>query len=220
MTGAVLFSDDSLPFDWSEAEVNEIYYGPKGARLAALPRQWTLPFALVPASVFGNARTGLELKGLGNSFVARINSLTEEMGKLIVRSSIIGESIWDRGTYESVVIASNAENFLDELVRACSVVLQSATDREVALVIQRYIQPRSRGEFGNLLRISKTRDHWELSTESADGATSRIRFNTQRDEAASPTRSLEIRPRLAAERLFGSIGAWLNNNLMRAGHGG
>ena len=71
-----------------------------------------------------------------------------------------------------------------------------------------------RGEFGNLLRISKTRDQWEISTVDYDGMTTRQRLNCHRDQAADPGRQLEVRTGLARERLFGSIGAWLNNELL------
>ena len=80
--------------------------------------------------------------------------------------------------------------------------------------MQSFVKSLARGEFGNLLRISKTRDHWELSTESG-GATSRIRFNTQRDEAASPALPLRNKPSTLRERLFGSVAAWLNCYLLR-----
>jgi hypothetical protein len=95
-------------------------------------------------------------------------------------------------------------------------VLASAPGKKVGLVIQSHVNPRARGEFGNLLRVSKTRDHWELSVD-ASGTTSRISFNTQRDEAANPRIPLEFKPKVPRERLFGSIAAWLNNYLLR-GH--
>ncbi len=84
------------------------------------------------------------------------------------------------------------------------------------MVVQRFIKPRARGEFGNLLRISKTRDHWELSTETGE-VRSTIKFNTQRDEAAPSDAPLRNRPSISRERLFGSVAAWLNNHLLR-GH--
>lgn len=214
MTGDVLFSDDTIPFDWSEAEANRIYYGTKGARLAALPRKWTPPFILVPASVFAGGDPGDEFVALGDSFVSRVETLSGH-NALIVRSSVVGESIWDRGAYKSVVVSGGNAGFVEHLKEACLQVLKSASGKQVALVIQRHVSSPTRGQFGNLLRISKTRDHWELSTESSDGGTSRARINTQRDEAASPAHELALKPGLVRERLFGSIGAWLNNSLTR-----
>jgi len=133
-----------------------------------------------------------------------------------VRSSVIGETIWDRGTYESHVVDLSAEDFEAALVEAVRKVLASAPGKQVGIVIQRYIEPLARGEFGNLLRVSKTRDHWELCTSDAKGDyTSRVRLNAQRDEAANQGTPIELKnPR---ERLFGSLGAWLNNQLLRGG---
>ncbi len=64
------------------------------------------------------------------------------------------------------------------------------------------------------MRVSKTKDHWELSSET-NGATSRSRFNTQRDEAANENAALRIKSGTPRERVFGPVAAWLNNNLLR-----
>ncbi|MER9442777.1 nucleoside triphosphate pyrophosphohydrolase [Mesorhizobium sp. M0340] len=127
---------------------------------------------------------------------------------------MIGETIWDRGSYDSVVVEIGSQNFHAEFANAIERVLGSAHGRRVGLVVQSHVQPRARGEFGNLLRVSKTRDHWELSSEIA-GTTSRIRFNAQRDEAANPASALEIRSGVPPERVFGSVAAYLNNYLFR-----
>jgi predicted house-cleaning noncanonical NTP pyrophosphatase (MazG superfamily) len=216
MIAGILFSEDFPSCDFTEAAAHKLNFGPKGAMLAALPRPWTPPFALIPASLFaGRIGNGDELLRLDEKIVARLSALSDADGKLIVRSSVLGETIWDRGSYKSVVIPSKPVGFRIEISNAATEVLSSAYPKPSGLVVQRYIEPRSRGEFGNLLRVSKTRDHWELTTETTDGATSRVRFNTQRDEAASPSRPLEIRSRQARERLFGSAAAWLNNELLR-----
>lgn len=215
MNDRVLFSEDTEPLGWSETGQIKLAYGPKAAGLMALPRLWTPPFALIPASHFTGKSPNVRKLSADKKLVLRIRSLTTSSGQLIVRSSIIGESIWDRGSYQSVIIEADERKFEERFAGAVDQVLASAAGRQVGLVVQRYVAPRARGEFGNLLRISKTRDHWELGTESVDGATSRIRFNTQRDVAASSQQPLEIRPRIARERLFGSIAAWLNNELLR-----
>lgn len=209
MTDQFVFSDDIPPLGWSDGYSSRFRYGPKGAMLTVLPRLWTLPFALTAASVFaGTRRDGRELLSLGTSFLSRVKALADGEGKLIVRSSIVGESIWDRGSYESVKLEATADDFEAALIEATEQVLQSAPCKDVGLVIQRYVSPRARGEFGNLLRISKTRDHWELSTEAADRTTSRTRFNTQRDEAASPTAPVLIkrpRPRVTSLWVYRSL---------------
>ncbi|MBI1778932.1 MAG: nucleoside triphosphate pyrophosphohydrolase [Proteobacteria bacterium] len=213
MTEEILFSEDGPPFDWSDAASYKVSFGPKGALLATLPRLWTPPFVLVPASVLTHSENWKHL-ALGKAFIARARLMAASSG-LIVRSSVLGESIWDRGRYQSVIVNAIGKAFKAKLHDAAAEVLASASGKPTALVIQRYVKAQSRGEFGNLFRISKTRDQWELSTENSDGTTFRTRFNTQRDEAAWASTELQIRTGLSRERLFGSIGAWLNNVLLR-----
>ena len=92
--------------------------------------------------------------------------------------------------------------------------INSVQGRSVGFVIQRYVKPKYRGEFGNLYRISKTRDHWEISTLYQDGSTGRQRVNSQRDRAADPETTLGARRGVSRERVFGEIGAWLNRELL------
>jgi predicted house-cleaning noncanonical NTP pyrophosphatase (MazG superfamily) len=215
MTGVVIFSEDVAPVEWSETEPIKLAFGPKAASLAALPRQWTPPFALVSASVFdGSNQNGPALLALGANFVSRFRDLGKITGSILVRSSVVGETIWDRGRYKSVKLALSSHDFEAALSDAVTKVLSSAPDKRIGLVIQTYVGPRARGEFGNLLRVSKTRDHWELSSESS-GAISRIRFNAQRDEAANAHSPLQVMPGVSRARLFGSIAAWLNSYLLR-----
>ncbi|HTV30598.1 MAG TPA: nucleoside triphosphate pyrophosphohydrolase [Xanthobacteraceae bacterium] len=172
--------------------------------MLAVPRSWTPPFALISADAPRDAL----------SAASRVRALVEGGGQLVVRSSVLGESIWDRGRYRSVNCDATAVGFEERLNNAIDEVVQSASGKAVALLVQRFVKPLARGEFGNLLRISKTRDHWELSTEMGE-ARSTVKFNTQRDEAASPDAPLRNRPSISRERLFGSVAAWLNNNLVR-----
>jgi predicted house-cleaning noncanonical NTP pyrophosphatase (MazG superfamily) len=212
MTGRVIFSADVLESTWSEALDERVHYGPKGAMLAVLPRQWTLPFALIPADMVANIKDRSDV--FTDEVLEQFRSLALSNGNIIVRSSVIEESIWDRGTYESVVATADATNFGVRFYDAARRVIASANGRPLGLVIQCHIVARSRGEFGNLLRISKTRDQWELSVEQG-ASISRARLNTQRDEAASDKAPLRIRAGQARERLFGSIGAWANSYLTR-----
>jgi hypothetical protein len=207
----VYHSEDTAPASWSEATDAREVFGPKAAGLMLLPRPWTLPFILVSAS---QARDFLPPATLGGVFAAQLQSLAGDARQIIVRSSVIGESIWDRGTYKSIVVNLAAPNCADEFQAACTHVIASAGSRACGLVFQRFLEPKQRGEFGNLLRISKTRDQWEITTHEQDHATT-LRLNVQRDAAALANTSLTARPRLSLERLFGSIGAWVNNELLR-----
>jgi hypothetical protein len=147
--------------------------------------------------------------------LARIRALGADSGEIIVRSSVVGESIWERGTYLSKRVVAGADDFAKAVDQAALEVIASASPKAAGLVVQRYITPVSQGEFGNLQRISKTRDHWEVSTTDKAGAMTRQRLNSQRDTAADPDQPLLVRSGISKERLFGSIAAWLNNELLR-----
>lgn len=64
-------------------------------------------------------------------------------------------------------------------------------------------------------RISKTRDQWEISTTERTGSITNLRLNSQRDPAADPDLPIAARSGISKERLFASIAAWLNNELLR-----
>jgi predicted house-cleaning noncanonical NTP pyrophosphatase (MazG superfamily) len=215
MNGPVIFSADFDPSDWSDTDNLKSQFGTKGATLTTLPHAWTPPFALISADVFGaDNRDSQAILNLGEAVLGRLRSLADPSGSLIVRSSVIGETIWDRGKYASVVIDVIDKDFSAKLEDATRSVLNSARARRVGLVLQKYIKPWARGEFGNLLRVSKTRDQWELTSE--DGRTiSSVRFNVQRDRAADPNLSIEIRAGVPQERLIAPVCAWLNNELLR-----
>ncbi len=208
----LIFSDDLPRIDWAEVRRFDADYGMKGASSLALPRAWTPAFALISATMLkaGNFLTEI----MSQSQIDRLRSLADHGQDIIIRSSVVGESIWDRGTYLSKVISTADTTFGPDLDAAANEVVASASGRSIGLMIQRYVRPVSQGEFGNLLRISKTRDHWEVSDVEAGGATIRRRLNSQRDRAADPETPLQVRSKVARERLFGGIGAWLNNELL------
>ncbi len=216
MRGAVIFSDDRPRADWSEAKLAEPEFGVKGARSLALPRAWTPPFAIISVRLVRSVSVAKPLSAiLYKSDLARIRKMSGDSGEIIVRSSVVGESIWDRGTYLSKRVATGAEDFVQAFDRAVQDVIASAPSKPVGLMVHRYIAPTSQGEFGNLQRISKTRDHWEISTIDRTGAMPHLRLNSQRDPAADPALPILVKSGISKERLFGAIGAWLNNELLR-----
>lgn len=210
MNGLYL-SDATTPISWPELSDARTTFGPKAAGLMLLPRAWTLPFILVPA---GQTRNLLSPTPLDAALAEQLQTLAGEGRQIIVRSSVIGETIWDRGRYASITVDLASPDWAVAFQDAWADVLNSAGGRATGLVLQRFLKPKQRGEFGNLIRISRTRDQWEITTHEQDHATS-LRLNVQRDAAASIDASLTPRPRLSRERLFGSIGAWVNNDLLR-----
>lgn len=218
MITPILYSEGTTLLALPDAQAIKHHFGTKGAMLATVPRFWTPPFLLVSHTVLSESGPQLlSHPDIGEQGLSYIKTIGSHTGELIVRSSIVGESIWDRGSYQSVIIEGCIDDFAENLENAISKVLKSAPKKMVGLVIQSYVKPVFRGEFGNLLRISKTRDHWELSSVSTRGITSHIRLNSQRDQAADESLPLKLQPGRTKERIFGSIAAWLNNCLMH-GH--
>lgn len=213
----LLFSEDAPRIDWSDVQIFSVDFGPKGAACLALPRPWVPPFVLIPTAEVARIAQGEKLSEvLDPTDLLRISSLGGGDGPLIVRSSVVGESIWERGTYRSEPIGPlPAAEVAAALDRATVEVVASAAGKPMALVIQAYIDAAAQGEFGNLHRISKTRDQWELNQIDRAGTPSRTRLNSQRDAAADPAGPILVRAGMSTERLFGSIAAWLNNELMR-----
>ena len=69
MNPVVIFSEDTVPLDWWEAEPVRAEFGPKAASLAVLPREWTPPFALISAKLFDHeSADGRTLQALGPEF--------------------------------------------------------------------------------------------------------------------------------------------------------
>lgn len=212
----IVFSDDQALLDWSEARRLAGEFGVKGANALALPRRWTLPFAVVSSDVISGVSADRRLSQLlSETDLHRLRALAGDQTQLIVRSSVVGESIWERGTYLSLEIMCDEPNFADTLDDAALRVIASATGKPCGLMVQRFVSPASQGEFGNLQRISKTRDQWEISSSDRNGGISNRRLNSQRDAAADPERPILARSGISQERLFGSIAAWLNNELLR-----
>lgn len=209
-----LLPSSSPVVTWREADALASLFGPKGARLLTLPRAWTPPFVLLSASLTDRVLTNQLAGEEGQGVLEAVNSLGSSDG-IIVRSSVIGETIWERGTFYSEVLPEGPIA-LEALRTAAILVQRSAEGRELALVVQRYEKPDEWGEFGNLARVSKTRDQWEFSLRAADPVVQQIRFNSQRDTAHDTAAPLSARPRLSRERLFGSIAAWINNELVRS----
>lgn len=212
MTEGLLPSSSPI-VTWREADAFASLFGPKGARLLTLPRPWTPPFVLLSESLTTRLLAHELAEADEQTVLEAVGALAGGDG-IIVRSSVVDETIWERGTFYSQVLTSVPNGF-DALRAAVNEVHKSAADRRLALVVQQYAKPDELGEFGNLARVSKTRDQWELSIRATDPVVQQIRFNSQRDTAHDAGAPLQARPRLSRERLFGSVGAWINNELVR-----
>lgn len=209
-----IYSHKTPRLEWAEASALSSIYGPKGALLLALPRAWVPKFALYSSeaveSILSNASQLLS-EIIGEDALG----LIVPGRSIIVRSSILDESIWERGSFHSVILRDLAEETtLDRLLGAIEEVRQSAVGRRVAIVLQDYIRPQFHGEFGNLLCVSKTRDHWQVSSVSPAGVETEGRVNSQRDISADDQHELARYIRPTNPRSFGAIAAWVNSVLL------
>ena len=214
---ALIHSQSTAPIGWADTFRFAQDYGVKASTSLVIPRAWTLPFLLIPVKDAERIADGILPGGLtGAEGVACLSALAGDGRHLIVRSSVVGESIWDRGTYESVsfTLGEDLRVASQRLLDSATKALASPAGRQSGLMLQRYLRPALQGEFGNLQRVSKTRDQWEIATRESDEITTRLRLNSPRDRAADPEEPLAARAGLPRERLFGSIGAWLNNELL------
>jgi len=211
----VILSDAYPRIDWADVQQLSSSFGVKGASSLSIPRAWTPPFALISATL-ASAAAGSD-SWPDEVLLTKLGEIAGPRKRLLVRSSVVGESIWERGTFESheLEVHKDSTAFSRQLIEVIGKVLASTGGREAGVMIHRHIRPTAQGEFGNLQRVSKTRDHWEIAVREADGLRLRQRLNSQRDQAAEPDAPLAVRSGLARERLFGSIGAWLNNELLR-----
>ena len=200
---------------WIDAKGLDASYGKKGSALLAIPRLWTPPFVLLSCDEVSGIVEGRTLEEvLGERQLRRIFALAKPHQRIILRSSIVGESIWDRGRYESEVLPMDIAARPGCFTGAAGRIAASAGGRRVGLVAQRHVEASYQGEFGNLLRVSKTRDHWEISVVDREGKRVSFRSNSQRDALPDTTRRLEFRSFQQSRRVFGALGAWLNQILL------
>jgi hypothetical protein len=209
---SLIFSEDCPCISWEDVSRYNAEFGMKAATSLAIPRFWTPPFVIVSVSHARELADGS--LGAQSSFFLRVQRLAGQSNEIIVRSSVVGESIWDRGTYESEVVDCTDKEFSESLATAAQRVITSAKGKAIGLMVQRFVRPTVQGNFGNLQRISKTRDHWEISTSESDGSTKLTRLNSQRDSAYSPSDILAVKAGLSVERFFGKVAAYLNNELL------
>jgi predicted house-cleaning noncanonical NTP pyrophosphatase (MazG superfamily) len=217
MNAEIIASWSFASLAWLEAEAFAPIFGEKAARLLTVPRQWTPPFLAISASVVEKiVLEGVGCDALQSSILPAAKDFLAGAHEVIVRSSIVGETIWDRGTYNSEPLSVEpASDFAERLFQTICTVRRSARGEKCGAVVQLFEAANEMGEFGNLLRISRTRDHWEFSVRTPDGVMELDRFNSQRDIAPDANKPLLARVGLPRERLFGSVAAWINNELLR-----
>jgi predicted house-cleaning noncanonical NTP pyrophosphatase (MazG superfamily) len=197
------FAPKELPQLASAAAGLAKEFGTKGAFLTAIPPAWTPEFILLSTGWVEALASG---KGEALSLPAALRDQA-----IIVRSSIVGESIWDRGTFLSVPFnkAPSDAEIQGAILRIREDALTKRPGVPVGIIVQRFLPTCLKGTLGNLNRLSRSREHWSRFTEIDGYETVPERFNSQRDQAADPRTSLRTPSQIAIERVFGSACRWL-----------
>ena len=174
--------------------------GSKAEGLRLLPPLWTPAYVVVSPSQLQDARPSLRCTAEN-----ALKSLSCE--RVIVRSNAVGETLADRGQFESFIVDTpDAETVADALEKVARAGSDAGTS--MGAVIQKYVPHLQKGHLSNERRVSKTRNQWQSEIEE-DGALY-DRFNSQRDRPADPTKPLPDAHTGMLRRVFASVGRWAN----------
>ncbi|TIN93395.1 MAG: hypothetical protein E5Y06_19260 [Mesorhizobium sp.] len=196
------FLPSALPRVASDGRALARDFGTKGGYLATLPPAWTPEYMLLSTSWVNSLVQGpvsLDLPG----------NLKDQ--PLIVRSSIVGETIWDRGTFLSLPFHEppDEDTIKKAVVRIREHAKSIRPDAEVAIILQRFLPSCTKGTLGNLNSLSRTREHWSKFTEIEGYNSAPDRFNSQRDAPAQPQAALVSSVQKPIDRVFASACRWL-----------
>lgn len=180
--------------DMNAAEL-ELSYGTKTKGLARVPTSWRtegLAISLASTQVFcqGDATARSEAQKISKI-------LKNEWGacNLIIRSSAVGETLFDRGRFISCEMVRNSTNdLLEAIIEVCTRSNDKGDGRafndQMAVLIQPHLHPFAKGHMANTKQVSKTRNQWQVDIEEADVEfrgihfIPAVRFNSQRTPAA------------------------------------
>ena len=101
MTHNFYYSDNDARLEWASAQFLKSDYGSKGALLTTLPRSWTPEFLLIPYKFIQNEEQN-PFENLSEEEINSLKIFCKKHENVILRSSVIGETIWDRGSYKSI----------------------------------------------------------------------------------------------------------------------
>jgi predicted house-cleaning noncanonical NTP pyrophosphatase (MazG superfamily) len=140
-----------------DVEGAEPRLGGKAQGLALLPAAWVPPYTVIPAS--------LERLDVGE--IARIRNWIREaaersISRLIIRSSVVGEGLQERGLYESKTCEADPTQVLS-LVEE----MRSTGGRDLALILQDFKTPQASGHLSNERRVTRRRDDWACEYDPA-----------------------------------------------------
>lgn len=190
------------------------FIGQKAAGLCGIPRPWTPPFFVISTAASRQWRGSTPEDIIADRLCAEVRQIAQKWDKvwpngIILRSSAVGESLRDRGSYLSVKLAAdfNDAQIGDAFWRIFSDHQEKQPQGDIAIIAQPLVKCVDFGHMSNERRVSKTVNHWMWESHKYESATSR--FNSQRETPASETTSLPAGTAKRFRATCQKLGAWL-----------
>ena len=195
-------------------------YGAKAAGLMLLPVAWCPKFVGIPSLPYREWQQG---KGFESALAYEIEQWLalvrpEASSGFILRSSGIRESIGQRGKHLSVRLSQNID--AKEVEENAAVIFRHAEERgergELAVVLQKYLEPEISGHLSNERHVSPTRNQWRYETERPvwgppEGINSKFAPPLDPAEAIRSSKGIP-------HQALRSLGNWINSKVIPRCH--
>ncbi|MCP8896351.1 nucleoside triphosphate pyrophosphohydrolase [Shinella daejeonensis] len=161
-------------------------YGAKAAGLAMLPPQWRLDFAALSIESYDYWLKNKTVAGCPEIASLKVWLKKKNFTSIIVRSSGIDETLYDRGKFRSVILKqgwdySQLEATINDIFRHA---LQTDAKAKLGIVVQEFLKPDFAGHLSNEHRVSPTINQWSYELEFPNWAPSKginSKFTTSPD---------------------------------------
>src|SRR6187551_287025 len=182
--------------------LNQSICGQKVIGLSELPSNWIPPYVVLSTTGVESLGSRSELPK-GSSYHLLGDLLKRSDCGVIVRSSAVGETIAERGAYESIECESSVDAVYDTAKAVLEAAKRRDSDCELAILIQRFEDRHAAGHLSNERRVSKEARRWfcELELPGNDQRSFRLRA----DSAFKMARSLRCDDEKSLKRVLREI---------------
>jgi len=159
--------------------------GAKAYGLFKIPCAWTLPFFVISPKMYEMHKSQKDTTLIEKNWASSIIKAMEKMGfdldtDVFLRSNMCVETLENRGEFESHTcsakdLLSTIKKYFDEISSK-----NESSSQKVALLVQKYSRPLSKGHLSNEKRLSKNKTIWNFQIKH--GASSPIKIQPSKDE--------------------------------------
>jgi predicted house-cleaning noncanonical NTP pyrophosphatase (MazG superfamily) len=213
------------------------FIGSKAIGLSNLPQSWVPDFFIITNSLIKKWSSCYSEKKdtivkcqqvLTDGEIQLIAKALKSLGiqdgeRIIVRSSSAQEGIELRGTFISKV----SEGTPEAILASCDVIYQQASSEYVkkyvdslslAVIVQKYIEPRASGHLSNERRVARRRQEWLYEFEGGQGSRPigrfALKYGRKRSNRAT-TEELDASNQKELIRQLRSVAAYIDNEGLR-----